>query len=232
MPALIHSAPYQLGYNILYSRGEDPARAAILFFHGGGWMNGDPMFCAPLWPALLAERVVCGTAELRTKFRDPKSTIYQCIEDAKVAAARFAKMFPVAPKFLCGASAGGALALLAVTKAYRGCVLFNPVLDLSKDGFVSKMTPEGTDESISPLHQVGKGRLPPTLILHGGLDDTVPLASSERYAALAPDTELIPFPHSGHGFAIRAPNVKRVTGLMLDFIDRTNARAEAPSALR
>lgn len=216
--AALDSAPYLVDYNILFSRPEGPARAAVLFFHGGGWLHGDPMFCAPLWPALLADGIVCGTAELRTKYRDPQATLHQCIADAKVAAARFARMFPVVPKFLCGASAGGALALLAANRHIRGCVLFNPVLDLSAKGFANKMTPADTDESISPLHLIGKRTFPRTLILHGGLDETVPLAASEQFASIAPNTELVTFPRSGHGFATRAPNLERVSRLIVDFV--------------
>jgi acetyl esterase/lipase len=229
----VQHSPYKPGFKISFSRPETEQKAAVLFFHGGGWRYGDPMFCAPLWPQLLLDGILCATAEYSLGGDDLSSTIYDSIEDAKLAVARFVKMFPKLPKFVSGASAGGTLALLAATSDIRGCILFNPVLDLSANGFKNAMTPDGGDESISPIHLVGRHTFRPALILHGTKDTDVPISTSERYAASLPGVALIKFEGAGHGFATRPAHAERVGNLMSWYIlaNRGKAPTEAEQAL-
>jgi acetyl esterase/lipase len=205
---------YRPGLSITFARPEEKPRAAILFFHGGGWIDGDPLRFQGLWPGLLAEGIACATAEYGTKRRSRDYTIYDSIADAKAASMRFCKMFPALPKFVSGASSGGTLAILAAHDM-RGCILFNPVLDLSANGFKNAMTPDGGDESISPLHM--NAEFPRTLIFQGDADQTTPLTTAGEFAAKR-GAELITLPKAGHGFVGNPLHTKRIIHTMLQFV--------------
>jgi acetyl esterase/lipase len=205
---------YRPGYTIAFARPQEQARAAILFFHGGGWVGGDPLRFTALWPALLEEGIACATAEYRTKGRNRSYTIYDSIADAKAASVCFCKMFPAVPKFQSGASAGGTLAIVA-SEEMRGCILFNPVLDLSANGFKNAATPEGGDESISPLHM--NVQFPPILVLQGDDDKTTPLATAQQFAART-GAELVMLHNAGHGFVGNPLHKARIIQAMLQFV--------------
>jgi hypothetical protein len=79
----------------------------------------------------------------------------------------------------------------SISAVPNALVLFNPALALApfpgldSKGFEKNQDPERfgcPPEAISPLHHVG-GHMPPTLILHGRADTTVPFASAEAFAA-------------------------------------------------
>ena len=61
----------------------------------------------------------------------------------------------------------------------------------------------GRGRDVSPLHGIRRG-LPPTLILHGKADATVPYSDVERFCtesrALSNQCELIGYEGAGHGF--------------------------------
>jgi acetyl esterase/lipase len=91
-------------------------------------------------------------------------------------------------------------------------VLFNPALALAPfpgldaKGFESKQNADRIGcppEAISPIHHIGE-HLPPTLILHGKADTTVPYASAEAFATEMKKKgnrcELVGYEGQTHGF--------------------------------
>jgi len=89
-------------------------------------------------------------------------------------------------------------------------VLFNPVLNTTAAGWGNDRRGAGLvarfaghSEKLSPVHHVKKG-VPPTLVLHGTADATVPFAQAESFAdamqAAGNRCELIRYEGQGHGF--------------------------------
>ncbi|NLN28036.1 MAG: alpha/beta hydrolase [Firmicutes bacterium] len=125
-----------------------------------------------------------------------------------------------------GGSAGGHLAAAAalvegyddepraVSARPNALILFNPALDLTAFPVPDHWLERSTD--ISPLHQVGPGA-PPTLVLHGTSDMTVPFAQAVQFCAAMEEAgnrcELQTYPGRGHGFFNYRPRT------MDDFVD-------------
>lgn len=195
---------YKGDLRIIQSRQVGNEVAAILFFHGGGWWGGNFDVFLSYWIHLLEYPLQCFSAEYRVGSRCV-CTVYDAIEDANSAARYVTDRIGALPFFLAGASAGGTLALLASIKAQAtGVICFNPVLDLSADGFVNARTPKGGDVSISPLHLLRSKRFPPILILQGEQDKTTPLRTAKEFAETAANSgqsvELACFSDRDHGF--------------------------------
>jgi acetyl esterase len=83
-------------------------------------------------------------------------------------------------------------------------VLFNPVLDTSRDGFGLDRFPDAATAKKHNLLRFIRKQLPPTLIMHGTADRVIPYAGSYTYAKKAARKKnicrLIDFEGSGHGF--------------------------------
>jgi acetyl esterase len=206
---------YKGDLRILQSRRTGNELAAILFFHGGGWWSGAADTFLTYWPYLLEHPVWCFSADYRVASRH-QCSVYDAIEDANCAVEHVTDRIGGLPLFLCGASAGGALALLAsINVRVAGLICFNPVLDLSADGFVNARTPKDGDTSISPIHLLGGKRFPPILILQGEEDKTTPLRTAEAFAETAASVgqavELVRFPGLDHGFFNMGPSGRELT---------------------
>jgi len=92
-------------------------------------------------------------------------------------------------------------------------VLFNPVVDLTAEGFKARRNPErfaelqsrfGADaKKLSPHYHIKRGT-PPATILHGKNDRTVPYAQVEAFTKAMKQAgnrcELVGFEDEGHGF--------------------------------
>ena len=50
------------------------------------------------------------------------------------------------------------------------------------------------------------GKVPPTLILHGDLDEVIPAANAEALAVPWPSARIEPFKGCGHALMAQAPN--------------------------
>jgi acetyl esterase len=184
------------------------SRAAILFFFGGGWNNGDPKQFYSQCRALADLGMVAMSAEYRVASRD-NAKVIDCIADAQDAIAyvrSHAAELKIDPKRIAagGGSAGGHLAASTATLNYRGSrsdtsmpsyrpdalVLFNPALALAPTGSprdkdmerISNMSERVGDkpETASPFHHL-KQDLPPTIIFHGIADSTVPYWTVELF---------------------------------------------------
>jgi acetyl esterase/lipase len=181
---------------------------AIIFFFGGGWLNGSPeQFVAQ--SKYFAERgMVAMVADYRVKSRNGVQAV-KCVEDAKSAirwARANAARLGIDPDRLVagGGSAGGHLAAscgilplydnpeedLSISSQRNALALFNPVLVVAR---VENMLPQDEDKlknlqqrlgvepsTLSPYHNLRAG-LPPAIIFHGTDDTTVPYASIQLF---------------------------------------------------
>jgi acetyl esterase len=204
---------------------------AIVFFFGGGWTGGTPRQFEPQCRYLATRGMVAMTAEYRVFSRHGTLAV-KCVEDAK-SAIRWvranAKRLGVDPKRIAagGGSAGGHIAACAgviedfdapdedqsVSSVPNALVLFNPALVLGQVAGREPVKSErleriesrlGTKpENLSPFHHIHKGA-PPTLILHGKADTTVPYWTVEAFTAAMKQAgnrcELIGYEGQGHGF--------------------------------
>ena len=160
--------------------------------HGGGWIFGDPSDVYPYidW----ATRHGMTGISIQYRLSDPKNnlSVFDCVKDVR-SAVRYirahARELYIDPDkiILCGSSAGGHLALaaalfdkindeqdmLSISSIPNAIILLSAVVDTSPDGFGSEKIGKCWQE-LSPLHNIRPG-LPPTLILHGDADRTVPV---------------------------------------------------------
>lgn len=177
-------------------KGEDK-RPAIVFFFGGGWMNGSPVQFEQHCKYLAGRGMVAVTAEYRVKSRHDVK-VEDCVEDAKSAmrwVRSHAGELGVDPWRIAsgGGSAGGHLAAAvatvggfdaagedaSVSAKPDAMVLFNPAIALAP-------LPDGTGEgnaklsglrerfrgdpaAVSPAHHVKAGQ-PPAILFFGTND--------------------------------------------------------------
>lgn len=182
-------------------------KPAIVFFFGGGWSGGSPAQFLTHAQMLAEKGMVAISADYRVDTRH-KAKVADCIRDAK-SAVRYvranAARLGIDPKRVAagGGSAGGHLAAatavipdmdepgenLKVSARPDALVLFNPALVLVaaaetgiKPEFEQKLAPRfgAPGTAVSPYHQLKRGA-PPTLVVHGKADTTVPYASAEAY---------------------------------------------------
>lgn len=200
---------------------EGDKRPAIIFFFGGGWVGGSPAQFYPHCRELAARGMVAMAAEYRVRGRHGTPP-QACVEDGKSAirlVRRVAKEFRVDPDRLvaAGGSAGGHVAACAgILKGYEAegedhkvsskpnlMILFNPVLDTSRETGYGARKVGDDPESLSPLHQAHKDQ-PPALVLHGDADKTVSIQSIRRFEKrceeLGAECRLVEYEGAGHGF--------------------------------
>jgi len=193
---------------------------AIVFFFGGGWVSGTPTHFQLQAEYLASRGIVAICPDYRTKNKHNTSP-FECVKDAR-SAMRFIKLNSAGLKInpdkivAAGGSAGGHLAActaiidhvneegdnLMISPTPFALVLFNPVVDTSKKGYgQSKVA--GREFEISPVHHITKG-VPPTLIMHGKDDTTVPFENVKRFEQTMKqagnECKLIGYKKQGHGF--------------------------------
>jgi acetyl esterase/lipase len=195
---------------------------AVLFFFGGAWTSGTVMQSVPQAKHLARRGMVALIADYRV-FGRHRTSPFEAVADAK-SAIRWvrtqASKLGVDPSRIvsAGGSAGGHIALGAavfdtldesgqqttVSSVPDVLVLFNPAVDTShetpavlKERFLAR------GRELSPLHHIRRG-LPPTLILHGKADATVPYADVVRFCAesreLGNQCVVIGYEGAPHGF--------------------------------
>jgi len=203
----------------------------IVFFFGGGWQGGQPGQFGPQCLRLAERGWWAATADYRV-FSRHGTTPFEAIADAR-SAMRFihkhASELGVAPHRVAagGGSAGGHLAACAafidafdeldedqsIPAEPAALALLNPVLNtfaeewLGEEGqrqatkLLSRFGDRGKEGS--PLHHVRPDG-PPTVIMHGDADETVPIEHAEAFCQAmlhAGNTcNLIRFKGEGHGF--------------------------------
>lgn len=216
-------------------------RPAMVFYHGGAWRAGSPSAFSRQ-SAKLAER---GMVALSVQYRltsQPGVTIAECVKDARSAfrwvRAQAAEL-GIDPSRLAagGGSAGGHLAATLATLAGpdeagddlrvplqpAALVLFNPALQLNspRAAEAAGLPDVAALRAFSPFQHVAKGH-PPTLILHGEADTTVPIAGARAYAARVTDLggrcEVVGYPDQPHSFFNKSPYVERTQERMEQFL--------------
>ncbi|HVJ87249.1 MAG TPA: alpha/beta hydrolase, partial [Caulifigura sp.] len=204
-------------------------RPAIVFFFGGGWMNGSPTQFVNQSKYLASRGMVAIVADYRVKSRND-STVEQSTADA-LSAVRWVRghssELGIDPKRIAagGGSAGGHLAAAtgtlegadepgedtSVSARPNAMVLFNPALVLpslaaikasgDKKDLSSRFS--GDPQKMSPADHVRPGQAP-SIIFHGKADTTVDIATAEKFRDAAVKAgnrcELVAFEGQGHGF--------------------------------
>jgi acetyl esterase len=211
----------------LWIFGESDLRApkpAIVFFFGGGWNSGSPSQFESQSRHFAKRGMIAITADYRVKSRDGVKVV-DCVKDAKAAIAwvrENARRLGIDPNRIAaaGGSAGGHLAAATGTISGFGSderpnamILFNPGCTLAPiEGWqppADRARDLRTDrfgvgaELISPAHHIGP-HTPPTLILHGKADTTVPYASVVAFESVMKKAgrpcKLVGYEGAGHGF--------------------------------
>jgi acetyl esterase/lipase len=205
-------------------------RPAIVFFFGGGWTNGNPRQFEQHCKHLASLGMVAITADYRVASRHQVKAV-SCVADAKSAiryVRKEAARLGIDPDKIAagGGSAGGHIAACtgtiegfdeagedtSISSVPKALVLFNPALvlapvegiELDRGRAGSLGDRMGVDpQKLSPYHHVRKGA-PPTLILHGKADSTVPFATAEAFAkamtTAGNQCELVGYEGQPHGF--------------------------------
>ena len=186
-----------LKFHIFYPEGKKPDSApAILYFFGGGWIGGSPSQFYPQSVHFAKKGVIGICAEYRVKNKH-KTDPFTCVEDGLSALSEIQKnhaRYGVNPHkiVVAGGSAGGHVAACSVLVKPEskeegkkllpmpaGLILYNPVCDTSSEGYGHTRLGDRWME-ISPAHLI-HDKVPPTLILHGTIDKTVPFANAINF---------------------------------------------------
>ncbi len=202
-------------------------RPAIVFFFGGGWQGGSVKQFEKQCEYFATRGMVAFAADYRVKSRHDVSPD-KCVMDAKSAIrwvrANAGKLGVDPDRIVAaGGSAGGHIAACTgivpgydeesedkqVSSVPNAMLLFNPALNTTPQGWDEKrgaglVARFGTHaKALSPQHHVKKGQ-PPTLIVHGKADTTVPIAQAEAFTAAMKEAgnrcDLAAFEGQAHGF--------------------------------
>jgi len=171
---------------------------AILFFHGGGFRIGNVTQFYPFCEKFKKIGITCFSVEYRIRDKH-NSTRNQSIMDGFTAmryVRQNAKKFNIDPDRIAagGGSAGGFIAAslatvtilnestddMSISAHPDALVLFNPG-SKGKPSTSENSTTEYDWKDLSPYHNIVAGH-PPTLIMHGTLDEAIPVEHSKDYA--------------------------------------------------
>jgi acetyl esterase len=199
----------------------DESKAAVVFFFGGGWLQGSVSQFVPHSQHLASRGVVSIVADYRVWNRH-HSNVMSAVADAKSAIRwlrSHAEELGIDPNRLAagGGSAGGHLAVATAVVPYFDepdedhrissspslLLLFNPAVDTSQIGQRREDQFQGQGENLSPQHQLVDSSVP-TFIVHGKADTTVPfshaLAYCDKLKGLSGTCELHGYEEATHGF--------------------------------
>ena len=178
------------------------SRPCVVLIHGGCWWE---CYRRDLEDAVAADLARRGFAALNVEYRrlGADGGWPECHEDVVLAIGalnRFGGEIDLSAIALVGHSAGGYLALLAATSVeVRGVVAQAPVTDLryaaearSCSGGVEAMLMQGAP---SPIDQPAAI---PHLVIHGDIDEDVPVEMGRAYARAAPRAEYVELSGCGH----------------------------------
>lgn len=210
----------KLHMKVYYPPGYDSAKLypAIIFFHGGGWVNGSIDQFKPQALYLSKLGMIAITPEYRL-IGTNGATLFDCVRDA-CSSVRFIRSHAgilrinVNKIAVAGGSAGGHLAAATDfihlednfdTSDYS-CrpdllVLFNPVIN-NAPGYYGYQILGDNYKQVSPYHNIRKGA--PAIIFSGSEDKLVPVEMLKEYRDLMTrkgnECELIIYEGQKHGF--------------------------------
>lgn len=192
----------------------------VVFFFGGGWLDGSPSQFYPQAVQLRARGLTCVCAEYRV-FKKHQTSGFECIKDAR-SVIRWvraqARELNIRPDRVVasGGSAGGHLAVCAamisefdeatddldLSPTPNLLALFNPVLVVEESSLaLERFRPEPA--KASPQKHVRPG-LPPTLIMTGTADTLTTIgaarAFTEAMVAAGNTCKLVPYEGQVHAF--------------------------------
>ena len=222
-----HKDGMALTYDVY--RPASPNGAAVLFMVSGGWVSrwAPPEQFTGLFSPLLDKGYTVYSVRHGSSPRYKVPEAYADVTRALRHVKANAETYDIDPERIgvFGYSAGGHLSLMLGTTADSGnpestdpvekipsgvkaVVAFFPPVDLQpivgpNDRFPALDFDSELADDVSPLLHVTEDD-PPTLLLHGDMDELVPLSNSERmHAALKEQgvaTDMIVFEGEGHGF--------------------------------
>jgi len=184
--------------DIFYPKAKsDTPRPAVVFIHGGGWVNGDKR--RGVFLTLALEYASRGYVTLTTNYR-LDNTKLPCIQDTKTAVRWLranAEKYNVDPKRIgaFGNSAGAHLVTMLGISHTDKSLDVGPYLQYSSavQAVAAAATPtapnlrnEGATEAdkklIAPMSYIAKD-VPPFLLFHEESDRTVPVSNSDDFVA-------------------------------------------------
>jgi acetyl esterase len=194
--------------------GDPGPRPALVIFHGGGWIMGEPS-----WAFALANRFACsGMVAVAAQYRlaDGKTASpVEAVDDAMNAIAwtrANAERFGIDPEkvaalgWSAGAHLAAAAAAFSTDRAQRPdlLALISPAVSVVEDGhFVALLPTTAKAQDFSPAEHVRAG-LPPTVIVTGRTDTVTPLTGvvkfHERMVAAGNTSVLHVYDGVGHLF--------------------------------
>jgi len=212
----------RLYLEVLYPGEMKPDRTypAIVFFFGGGWVNGNRQHFVNHAVHFARRGAVCFLVDYRISSKHG-TTPFVSLMDAK-SAIRFVREhaadFQVDPDRIVasGGSAGGHLAAAtALVEGYNdpsddlsvecipdALVLFNPVIDNGPGGYGYERVGEAYRD-FSPLHNIHEGA-PPTIFFLGTEDRLIPVETARYYRTVMERVgsrcDLHLYEGEGHGF--------------------------------
>lgn len=192
---------------------------AILFFFGGGWINGNIRQFKKQALYLASRGMVAILVDYRVKSRH-NTTPFEAVTDGK-SAVRYvrahASALNIDPNRIAaaGGSAGGHVAAATdltkldeptenqrISSRPNALVLFNPVFNNGPDQYGYERVGDRYTE-ISPYHNIIKGAAP-TLVMLGTSDKLVSVKTAEAYQTkmqkVGVRCDLILYPGEQHGF--------------------------------
>jgi acetyl esterase/lipase len=183
-------------------------RAALIFFHGGGWREGSRHEFLPHCRLLAGMGLIGITAGFRLAGADGASPV-DCVDDACRAIAwvhAHAGQLGIRPDRIvaAGGSSGGQMAAAAAAEGapVAALALYSP--GLTDDGELRFAFMGDASPTYAP-----SGGFPPTLILHGTDDEVVAIASARRFrrtlAALGVPGELVELAGLTHELYLEHP---------------------------
>ncbi len=193
--------PVTLNLQIFTPPGHKPShqRPAIVFFFGGGWVDGSPSQFHPQCEYLASRGMVAISAEYRVK-NIHGTTPKECVKDGKSAiryVREHAAELGIDPNRIAtgGGSAGGHVAAatgtltayeepgenLAISSRPNALVIYNGVVDNGPGGY-GYSTVQAYWQTISPLQNINSNT-PPTVFFLGTSDALVPVSVGTNYQA-------------------------------------------------
>lgn len=212
-----HNAEQALTLHAFPAKSSNNAAPALLMFHGGAWLFGDPEQFYPQCEYFAAQGFACFSAQYRLG-AGGRPDVRGAIADARAAfdyLVAHAGELHIDPHRIAvaGSSAGGHLAAAlgsglpkqagaaAATRPVAQ-ILYNPMLDLSPGKPDHHLV---TDywEAVSPYHHIDSA-VPPTLILVGSQDPEVPVPTAQAFCEavqhVGGQCEMALYEGQGHGF--------------------------------
>jgi len=214
-------------------------RPAVVFYFGGGWVQGTPAHFERQARALQELGLVTILVDYRVKNRHG-TMIEDAVQDAGDAlrwVRKNASDLDIDSRRIAaaGGSAGGHLAAAIATLPLQSeasvsvqpnaLFLFNPVLVLALEpGLLDNNErlserSNGALRDVSPYHHVDNG-MPPTWIFHGANDNVVSVKTAEAFCALlkgnGDQCNLVQYEGAEHGFFNQEPHFSSTLNEMIE----------------